>query len=145
MKKFPVGTWIRNRRIVERLGAWFRDEKSTEKLALSIALGFVLGVFPLLGIPTLLCGLAAALWRLNFPALQLMNYLAWPVQLALLWPFTRLGDLLFGVSHGLRGIVGLSEMAIHVTAAWCCFAVPAVLILYFTLRRLLRWSLGRVS
>jgi hypothetical protein len=59
-----------------------------ERLAVSLALGAVLGVFPVVGVPTFLCGAVAAVWRLNFPALQLMNYVVYPLQIALLWPFT---------------------------------------------------------
>lgn len=127
----------------ERLAAWLKDERSTEKLAVSLALGAVLGVFPVLGIPTFLCGAAAAVWRLNFPALQLMNYLVYPLQIALLWPFARFGGALFGVSHRLRGLAGLTAMAYHTTAAWLCFAIPAGLLLYLALRRLLRWQVER--
>src|SRR5581483_8467642 len=105
--------------------AWLKDETSTEKLAFSLALGLVLGVFPVLGVPTILCGIAAAVWRLNFPALQLVNYLAYPLQLALLWPFARFGGALFGVSQHLRGAGSFTLLALHTTAAWLCFAVPA--------------------
>jgi len=44
----------------ERLAAWLKDESSIEKLAVSLALGAVLGVFPVVGVPTLLCGAVAA-------------------------------------------------------------------------------------
>ncbi len=132
-------------KIIERLSAWLKDESSTEKLALTVALGVVLGVFPFFGIPTILCGLAAAVWRLNFPALQLVNYFAYPLQIALLWPFARLGGALFGASHPLQGLTGLSLIALRTTAAWLCFAIPAALILYFAVHRLLRWQRTRAS
>ena len=120
------------------LAAWLKDESSMEKLAVSLALGAVLGVFPVLGVPTFLCGAVAAVWRLNFPALQLMNYVVYPLQLALLLPFTRFGRALFGVSHHLRGLAGLMALAFHTTAAWLCFAVPTGLLLYLALRFFLR-------
>ena len=133
------------RRARLQISAWLHNETSTEKLALSIALGLVLGVFPFFGVPTILCGVAAAVWRLNFPALQLVNYLVCPLQLALLWPFTRFGDVLFGVTRELRGVTGLSALALRTMAAWFCFAVPACLILYFSLRHLLRWQQARIG
>jgi len=142
---FPLSAWLRSKKFRERLAAWLKDERSTEKLAASLALGFVLGLFPVFGIPTVLCGAAAALWRLNLPALQLMNYLAYPLQIALLWPFARLGGALFGVSHGLRGLAGLTAMALHTAVAWFCFAAPAGLILYFGLHQILRWQAARIS
>jgi len=137
VKKLPRRAW-------SQISAWLKDETSTEKLAFSLALGLVLGVFPVFGVPTLLCGLAAAVWRLNFPALQLVNYLAYPLQLALLWPFARFGSTLFGVSQHLRGLGGFSVMALHTTAAWFCFAVPACFVLYLALHRLLRWHRARM-
>lgn len=120
------------------LAAWLKDESSMEKLAVSLALGAVLGVFPVWGVPTFLCGAVAAVWRLNFPALQLMNYVVYPLQIALFLPFTRFGGALFGVSHHLRGLAGLTAMAFHTAAAWLCFAVPAGLLLYLALRLFLR-------
>jgi len=115
-----------------------------EKLAVSLALGAVLGIFPVLGVPTFLCGAVAAVWRLNFPALQLMNYVVYPLQIALLWPFARFGGALFGVSHRLRGLAGLVVMTFHTAAAWLCFAIPAGLLLYLALRYVLRWQVERV-
>jgi uncharacterized protein (DUF2062 family) len=139
---------LRNHRIRGRLAGWLKDGISTETLALSIALGFVLGVFPVLGIPTVLCGVAAVVWRLNFPALQLVNYLVYPLQIALLWPFARFGERLFGAVRLARGwgaAAGLGTLALHTTAAWLCFAVPAGLVTYFTLRRVLRWHRRAVA
>lgn len=131
--------------MVERISAWMKDETSTEKLALTVALGLVLGVFPILGLPTVLCGLAAVVCRLNFPALQVINYLAYPLQLALLWPFSHFGAELFGVSGELRGVWALSWIALRTTAAWFCFAVPAALILYCAMHRVVRWQRGRAA
>ena len=143
MKIFPLGRGVRPLKFRDQLGAWFKDESSMEKLAVSLALGAVLGVFPVLGVPTFLCGAVAAVWRLNFPALQLMNYVVFPLQIALLLPFTRFGRALFGVSHHLRGLAGLMAMAFHTAAAWLCFAVPAGLFLYLALRFFLRCQVER--
>lgn len=66
-----------------------------EKIALSLALGAVLGILPVIGATTLLCTAAALIFRLNLPAIQIANYLAGPLQLGLLIPFYRAGELLF--------------------------------------------------
>ncbi len=129
-------------RVAHLVSGWLRAGTSPQKLACSLALGFVLGVFPVFGVPTILCGVAAAVWRLNLVALQLTNYLAYPLQIALVWPFIRLANLLFGAvqaSHGLWNVTGLSLVVLHITAAWLLFAVPAGLIAYVVLHRLLRW------
>jgi len=68
-----------------------------ERLALCIGLVIDLGLVPALGTTTLLCTLAAFLFRLNLPAIQLVNYFVYPLQLALLIPFIRAGEWLFGV------------------------------------------------
>ena len=58
-----------------------------EKIALSVALGITLGVTPVLGSTSILCFLAAVVFRLNAPAIQLVNYFVYPLQFALLIPF----------------------------------------------------------
>ena len=67
-----------------------------ERLALCIGLGIALGLVPALGTTTLLCTVAAFLFRLNLPAIQLVNYFVYPLRLALLIPFIRAGEWLFG-------------------------------------------------
>src|SRR5260370_40261164 len=76
-----------------------RQGVTPEKIALSVALGAALGVFPAVGWTTALCALAAMILRLNLPAIQIVNYLVYPAQIALLVPFFRAGDKLFGAPH----------------------------------------------
>ena len=121
--------WARG---VKRFSNWLREGISVETLALSVAVGFVLGICPLFGVPTVLCGVAAVVLRLNFPALQLVNYLVYPLQLLLLWPFARLGRLLFGAAPDFW------LLALHTAAAWMCFALPAGLVAYRAMQYLLR-------
>lgn len=118
-------------RSLERLRHWLREEISVERLALSIAVGFVVGICPLLGLPTVLCVVASIVLRLHFPALQLINYLMYPLQLLLLLPFARLGRLLFGGAHGFWGLT------LDTTLAWVLFAAPAGLVAYVAAHRLL--------
>jgi uncharacterized protein (DUF2062 family) len=67
-----------------------------EKIALSIAWGAVLGIFPVLGITTFLCAGVAVAFRLNMAAIQLSNWLVYPLQIILIVPFIVLGGHLFG-------------------------------------------------
>jgi uncharacterized protein (DUF2062 family) len=119
-------------RTVQRLSRQLEEGVSVETLALSVAIGFALGICPLFGVPTILCGVAAVVLRLNFPAIQLVNYLVYPLQILLAWPFARLGGLVFG---GARDFWALT---LHMTLAWFCFAVPAGLVAYLLVRRVLR-------
>jgi uncharacterized protein (DUF2062 family) len=119
-------------RTVERLSRWLEDGVSIETLALSIAIGFALGICPLFGVPTVLCGVAAVVLRLNFPAIQLVNYLVYPLQILLAWPFARFGGLVFGSARSFWALT------VNMTLGWFCFAVPAGLVAYLMVRRVLR-------
>jgi uncharacterized protein (DUF2062 family) len=118
-----------------------------ESIALCVAVGLVLGVCPVYGFPTVFCALAAILLRVNLPAVQLVNYLAFPLQLTLLVPFIRLGGWLFrgdrgsAVIHGSyawQAVYGLVTSGVHAIVAWFCVCVPAGLLLYVFLVCVLR-------
>jgi hypothetical protein len=109
---------------------------SPNKIALIVAVGLVLGAFPVYGCPTILCGLAAIALRLNLPALQLVNQMATPVQIALLVPLARIGSWMFGSRAGFDGAVW------NAVAGWACVSVPMGVLLYFTLGCVLRHSLA---
>lgn len=68
-----------------------------EKIAWTIALGLVLGVFPIMGTTTLVCLVAGWLLRLNQPLLHIFKTLVYPLHLALILVFIRLGERLHGV------------------------------------------------
>ena len=70
---------------------------SPERLSLSIAFGAVIGILPILGATTLICAAIAIMLRLNLPAIQLFNYLVYPLQIFLLIPFMSLGAFIFQV------------------------------------------------
>jgi uncharacterized protein (DUF2062 family) len=88
-----------SRRLIRPLLELLRQGVTPEKLALSIALGAALGLIPALGWSAILCALIAFLFRLNLPAIQLVNYFMYPGQIALLIPFFRLGEKLFRAQH----------------------------------------------
>lgn len=76
-----------------------RQGLSPEGLAWSLAVGLALGVIPLIGTSTVLCVGVALAFRLNQPAMQLANYLVYPLQILLWYPFLRLGERLFSTPH----------------------------------------------
>lgn len=141
------------RRVVAPILAQLRQGVSPEKLALTVALGFVLGVFPILGSSTLLCGLGAWALRLNQPVIQLVNYLAYPVQLALIIPIYRAGSDLFGIPHIPLSIPLIFErfqagfwkfladfgmIAVRGVVVWALAAPVIAAAIYFTIRPLLQ-------
>jgi hypothetical protein len=107
-----------------------------EKIDLIIAVGFVLGTFPVLGVAGILCLVGAMVLRLHIPALQVVGQAVTPVQYALLVPLARLGARVIGFRAGIGGAV------VHAVTGWFCVCVPLGLVLYVALRFLIR---GRVS
>jgi uncharacterized protein (DUF2062 family) len=85
-----------------RVAAWMRrlvhQGHTPEKVALSVALGITIGLFPIFGATTLLCVVAAVALRLNHPAIQVANQLMYPLQIPLIVVFIRLGESMLGVA-----------------------------------------------
>lgn len=92
----PEGNWWQ-RRVAGPIRQQLTQGISPNKIAFTLALGLILGVFPILGSGFLLCGLAAWSLRLNQPLIQAVGAAAYPLQVALLLPFYRAGEALFGV------------------------------------------------
>ena len=142
------------RRVVAPVRAQLRQGLSVERASLALAFGLALGICPVLGTTTVLCALAGVWLRLNQPLIQLVNYLAYPAQLALLIPFVRAGERLFGAPPvPLLDVAGLAARfqldagrffadyglaLLHGAAAWA-LAMPALVALaYVGLKPLLR-------
>ena len=70
---------------------------SPKKLALCAALGVTLGIFPFYG-TTLLCFMAALIFRLNHAAIQVVNYAVYPLWFIMLVPFLNMGEHIFNAS-----------------------------------------------
>ncbi|MCB1142831.1 MAG: DUF2062 domain-containing protein [Leptospiraceae bacterium] len=90
MKKFLKA------KIIDPILNLLKQGVTPEKIALSIAFGILLGVFPVIGSTVILCTIATFLFKLNFIAIQLANYLIYPVQFILFIPFIRLGETVLG-------------------------------------------------
>jgi uncharacterized protein (DUF2062 family) len=146
------------RRFVRPILELLRQGATPEKLALSVALGAAIGVFPALGTTTAICGLLALALGLNLPAIQLANYAVYPAQIALLLPFFRAGEKLFGAEHvplsveQVRAMVDadlwtalrlLWTTVWHAMVAWSLVAPLFAVALYAALRPALRRALRR--
>jgi len=83
------------RRIVLPILALLRMGATPRRLAWSLAAGLLIGINPLLGSTTILSLAFAFAFRLNLPASQVANHAAWPLEIALVVPFIRLGSRVF--------------------------------------------------
>jgi len=148
------------RRLVLPLLDLLRQGVTPEKLAFSLALGVVISVFPALGWTTALCVVAALIFRLNLPAIQLMNYFMYPAQIGLLLPLFRLGEKLFRAPHLPISIPGIYRMAHanlwgavkflwsttwHAIVVWAVLAPLLTMLLYFVLVPVFRRVARRVG
>lgn len=155
------GLWSAGFRHVRELAlAQLRQGITPQKIALTVALGLVIGVFPVLGTTTLLCLLIGVLLRLNQPVIQLASWLAWPVQMPAIYFFVRAGEWLtrtpslpFSVSamlvafkaSPLRFLQQFGMMGLRAALAWTLIAPPLAALLYLlTLPPLRRMAAGRL-
>ena len=88
------------RRVLDPLVALLRQGLAPAQLALTVSLGVMLGIVPLLGGTTVLAALVAWRLRLNMAALQLVCHLLTPLQLLLLPVLLGFGARLFGGYSG---------------------------------------------
>jgi len=86
--------WIYRRGVLPIL-ALLRMGATPRSLAWSIAAGVMIGINPAIGTTTVLCLAAAFSLRLNVVATQIANHAVFPVELALVIPFIRLGSRVF--------------------------------------------------
>ena len=122
---------------------------SPSKLALVIALGMTLSVFPVIGTTTLLCTLAAILFRLNLPAIQVANYVAFPFQVILSFPFLQIGERISGKSletisqstlisafnaDFFQAVQELFTYLVLACFGWVLVSIPLFFILFFVFR-----------
>jgi uncharacterized protein (DUF2062 family) len=131
------GEQLLRRRLLEPLLALLRAGLAPRRLALCIAIAVVVGNIPILGVSTILCAFIALIFRLNMPAIQLVQAAMAPTQLLLIIPFVRLGEWILRaprqvvsvnawlalLSQGAgQTIVVLRDAIFHAALAWILLA-----------------------
>lgn len=126
---------------------------SPEKLTRSVSLGATLSLFPILGSTTLLCFLAGLIFKLNPIAIQTVNYLLTPVQLATIPLFIKAGELIFGLppisfnpaqlasefwAAPIYFLTVYGKSALAGVVVWAVFAGPAIFLIERTFLPLLK-------
>ncbi len=112
-------------------------------LAMTVALGVTVGILPILWGSTLVCALLAVVFGLNQAGIQAVNYLAYPLQFALLVPFYRLGERLFPAAKAAAGScrpalgTGLVAATLKALGAWLIVAAPTAVLVYLVVFTLL--------
>lgn len=133
------------RRVVEPILALLAQGLTPRELALCLALGAGVGMFPVLGVSTPVLTILALWLRLNLPAIQLVSYLVAPLQLAMIIPFVRLGEWVTGaepqpltieaglelIAAGvLEAIITLWDAILHAALGWVLIGPLSIYVLY---------------
>lgn len=117
---------------------------TTDKLIQTLCVGVAVGTLPLLWGTSFLCITLASAFRLNHVVLQSINYLLWPVNLALIIPFVTLGSRLISrgpavpahllsallKNPGFSSINSIGWLSLKALAAWSITVLPVALITY---------------
>jgi uncharacterized protein (DUF2062 family) len=149
------------RRVVEPVKQQLFQGVTPAKLALSLALGVVVSVMPILGITTLVALALSFAFRLNHVAMVAANYAAYPLQIILFIPFFKLGAWITSgrpvpfTLEQIRAelgagvwptIVRYADANARALGAWLLVAPLATWLLAFVFRKMLeRLPLPRVD
>jgi uncharacterized protein (DUF2062 family) len=122
-----------------------RRGTSNAEVAFTVLAGACLAVFPLIGITSVFCAYTAHRFRLNHLLIQAVNVVAFPLQLALLIPFIRLGETVFRAKERMPYSLGqMLEMlaaephqvlgtflnaTLYAVGAWCLTVLPILAVL----------------
>ena len=140
----PADSSFWQRRLITPLKQQITQGATPAKLAQSVAWGALLGIFPILGTTSLLCGAAGIALRLNHIAMQTVNWLVYPLQFLCIIPFLRLGNLLFGIDPFPLSLTEITArfdadfwgslqnmgwLALRGIVAWMLVAIPTILLI----------------
>jgi uncharacterized protein (DUF2062 family) len=120
---------------------------SPVQLALILSFGITFGLFPFIGLTSILCFIFAFIFRLNIIVIQLVNWLVAPLQLIMLVPFYQLGNYfsihlfkaevikleieLFAQNAFLQKLLTLINSQILAILGWLVICIPIGLVVYF--------------
>jgi uncharacterized protein (DUF2062 family) len=141
------------RRLRDPIVAQLTQGVTPDKIALTIAVGSALALFPILGTTTILCLLVGIILRLNQPIIQVVNWLCTPIHIPLIFYTVHLGEKLFGAPHTKLKLHELAQLVwqdpvlfaqkfgmtgVHACIVWVIAAPFWIVLIYFTARTTLR-------
>jgi uncharacterized protein (DUF2062 family) len=152
-RKEGVHHETRFQKLMRRFQEFLKIGLTPDAIALCVAVGIVVGVFPLLGTTTILAAILALIFRLNMPLIQAVNYLMAPIHLLAIYPWIRAGEYMFGRPQGhLRykeikyliqsqpweAVNTIGWDVLRAVGAWCLAAPFMILLLYWILKPISR-------
>ncbi len=143
----------------EKLISTLHSGLDTNKIAFALSLGFIIGIMPFYGLATLLCFMAAFIFRLNAAVIQLANYASLPIMFVLFIPFYKFGNLIFqhkipslGTFEALSNeniflaFSNASKLIFNALALWAIIAPFGLLLFYVIFQQVIhRMRSGNVN
>jgi len=148
-----------HRRFLQPLIRFLKQGMTPEKLALTVAIGATVGISPLFGMTTIILILLATIFRLNQAAIQVANYMVYPLQLILIIPNIRMGESVFHVPHfplsvdeikilfgesWIEGLLTFGKSMLIGSGFWLLYAIPLGILLYLGLIPVFRNAAERI-
>jgi uncharacterized protein (DUF2062 family) len=141
------------RRIAAPIVAQLTQGLTPDKIALTIAIGSAISMFPILGTTTLICLVVGVFMKLNQPILQAVNLACTPIHIPFIFFAFKWGEDLFGVEHPVGELLGMRReliehplqfarnygpAALHAIEVWAILVPLWAVLVYYGSRPILR-------
>lgn len=115
------------------------------KLALTLTIGVLVGIVPVMGVSTAICFLLALVLRLNHIGIQAVQYAVYPLQLISLVPFYKFGGFIFNKKmeeyssfnllnlfsdHWYEEFIIVLQSAKFALIGWIIICIPLSILIY---------------
>ncbi len=132
---------------VNKVLAFFTSNGNRANVAATVAFAFFAAMFPIIGPVTAIVLVICWVFRLNVPLVLLILYGLYPLQLALIIPFTLFGGRILGrelptTSQLTAQLSELNlfgsffyELGFSAVVGWITICLPVSLVLFLLLRR----------
>jgi len=132
-------------KVKDKTKALLRQGLTPKELTQSIIVSGLISTIPILGVSTFMITTISLKSKLNLPVMIALSYLMWPVQILLIIPFIRVGEIIFSVTpnhHTVEEIISsfqnsffktLSHLSFELLCGlggWLLTAVPVAVGIY---------------
>jgi len=136
-------------KLIHPLLSFLKQGISSEKLALTLALGISFGIMPFFGVNSIILTGLALMFGLNIAAIQLVNYAVYLLQIIFFVPFLKLGQFIFLDSVNIldfdkifeqitlnfwESIADIWHIILSGLIIWSVISIPLSFIIYYSSR-----------
>lgn len=133
-------------KVKDKITALLRQGLTPKELTQSIIVSGLISIIPVLGVSTFMITTISLKSKLNLPVMIALSYLMWPLQILMIIPFIRVGEIIFSVTpnhHTVDEIISsfqnsffktLSHLSFELLCGfggWLLTAVPVAVGIYW--------------